>query len=111
MAERLSPYGMPADAGSHWTFLPNHAHVLLCVAEDPTIRVRGIATRIGITERAALRILHDLVHDGHVAAERVGRRNRYRLRTTQPMRHPMEKGITARALVEAFRHGGEPAGS
>jgi predicted ArsR family transcriptional regulator len=112
MAERPSPYGTPTDGTSHWTFLTNHAHVLLCVSGDPSIRVRDIASRVGITERAALRILHDLVQDGHVVAERVGRRNRYRLLTTQPMRHPMEQGIPVRALVEAFRHGGgEPAGS
>lgn len=93
----------PGLTASHWTFLTNHAHVLLCLAADPAVRVRDVADRVGITERATLRILHDLVEAGYVDAERVGRRNRYRLRLDEPMRHPMEKSRHVGTLVEAMR--------
>jgi predicted ArsR family transcriptional regulator len=89
-------------ADAHWTFLTNHAHVLLCLAADPGARVRDVAEQVGITERATLRILHDLVADGYVKAERVGRRNRYRLHLDEPMRHPMERGRRIGALVDAL---------
>lgn len=86
----------------HWTFLTNHAHVLLCLAVDPELRVRDIATRVGITERAALRILGDLADAGYLERTRVGRRNVYRLRLDGPMRHPVESDRPVRALVESF---------
>lgn len=85
-----------------WTFLSNHAHVLLCVAADPSVRVRDVADRVGITERAAQRILADLASEGYLVRERVGRRNRYRLRLDRPMRHPIERVRSVRALVEAL---------
>jgi DNA-binding transcriptional ArsR family regulator len=91
-------------AEAHWTFLTNHAHVLLCLAADPEARVREVAEHVGITERATLRILHDLVEAGYVHADRVGRRNRYRLRLDEPMRHPMERSRAVGVLVEAL-HG------
>ena len=109
-ADRGSPGAAVADAAlvpglgaSHWTFLTNHAHVLLCLAADPAIRVRDVADDVGITERATLRILHDLVQAGYVSTERVGRRNRYRLRLDEPMRHPMERSRAVGMLVEALR--------
>ena len=74
-----------------WTFFTNHAHVLLCIARDPEIRVRDLAVRVGITERAAQRIVADLVHDGYVERTREGRRNRYRVREDLPLRHPVEQ--------------------
>jgi predicted ArsR family transcriptional regulator len=92
-----------ADPEAHWTFLTNHAHVLLSLAADPDARVREVAEHVGITERATLRILHDLVEAGYVRAERVGRRNRYRLRLDEPMRHPMERSRAVGMLVEALR--------
>lgn len=73
-----------------WTFLTNHAHVLLCVWEDSEARVRDIATRVGITERAVQRILQELESDQYLIRERVGRRNRYRVRGDRPFRHPVE---------------------
>lgn len=89
-------------AGHHWTFLTNHAHVLLCLAADPGLRVRDVATHVGITERAAQRILRDLADAGYVEPVRVGRRNVYRLGLDEPMRHPVESGRPVRALVESF---------
>ena len=73
-----------------WTFLTNHAHVLVCLAEEPDVRGRDIATRVGITERAAQAIVADLVADGYVTRTREGRRNRYRVHPDAPLRHPLE---------------------
>jgi DNA-binding MarR family transcriptional regulator len=61
---------------ARWDFLTNHAHVLTCVAHDPGIRLHDIAAAVGITERAAHRILSELVDEGYVLHERRGRRNR-----------------------------------
>ncbi|MFY1671658.1 helix-turn-helix transcriptional regulator [Plantactinospora sp. WMMB334] len=74
-----------------WTFLTNHAHVLLCIARDPGIRLRDVATRVGITERAAQRIVADLTESGYLTATREGRRNHYQLHPTLPLRHPLER--------------------
>ena len=77
---------------SGWDFLTNHAHVLTCVAHDPGIRLREIGETVGITERAAHRILSELVEEGYVARERVGRRNRYQVKPELPLRHPLVQG-------------------
>lgn len=73
-----------------WTFLTNHAHVLLCVARDPQMRLRDIADAVQITERAAQRIVADLVEAGYLERTRDGRRNRYRVHPELPLRHPLE---------------------
>lgn len=73
-----------------WTFLTNHGHVLICIANDPGIRGRDIAERVGITERAAQAIVADLVVAGYVRRTRVGRRNRYEIDPDRPLRHPVE---------------------
>ena len=85
-----------------WTFLTNHGHVLVCLSRDPELRVRDVADRVGITERATLRILHDLVESGYATRERDGRRTRYRFRLDRPMRHPVEAHRSVGALVEAL---------
>ena len=72
-----------------WDFLTNHAHVLTCVAHDPGIRLRDIAAAVGITERAAHRIVSELVEEGYVLRERRGRRNRYQVVAERPLRHPL----------------------
>ena len=74
-----------------WTFLTNHAHVLLCVARDPEMRLRDVATEVGITERAAQRIVAELVEAGYLERSREGRRNRYQLHLERPLRHPLEQ--------------------
>ena len=74
-----------------WTFLTNHSHVLLCLAEDPEIRLRDVAEKVGITERAAQRIVADLQNEGYITTERIGRRNRYVVHPDAPLRHPMEE--------------------
>jgi DNA-binding transcriptional ArsR family regulator len=81
-----------ASGTSGWDFLTNHAHVLTCVADDPGIRLRDIAAAVGITERAAHRILSELVEAGYVLRERDGRRNRYQVVPDLPLRHPLVQG-------------------
>ncbi len=83
--------GESADPLPRWTFLTNHAHVLAVLHSDPEIVLRQVATAVGITERAAQRIVHDLVEGGFVRREKVGRRNRYHLLTKLSLRHPIEK--------------------
>lgn len=84
---------------AHWTFLTNHAHVWLCLARNPDLRLRDLAEQVGITERAVHRIVHDLAEDGYVEVHREGRRNHYRLCTDRPMRHPVEGSATAKDLL------------
>lgn len=83
-----------------WTFLTNHAHVLLCIASDPEMRLRDVAHRVGITERAAQRIVADLVTEGYLHRERIGRRNHYQVHTDAPLRHPVERSNEISALLE-----------
>jgi DNA-binding transcriptional ArsR family regulator len=85
-----------------WDFLTNHAHVLLCVAHDPGIRLRDIAAAVGITERAAHRILSQLVEEGYVLRERKGRRNRYQVVAGRPMRHPLVEQREVGELLEVL---------
>ena len=73
-----------------WTFLSNHGHVLVCLALDPKARLRDVAARVGITERAVQKIVGDLEAAGIVVRERCGRRNTYRLNVAAPLRHPLE---------------------
>ncbi|MBF6370321.1 winged helix-turn-helix transcriptional regulator [Nocardia puris] len=74
-----------------WTFLTNHAHVLLCIAQDPGMRLRDVADAVGITERAAQRIVAELEQAGYLERVRDGRRNRYHLNQELPLRHPLER--------------------
>jgi DNA-binding IclR family transcriptional regulator len=78
--------------GKPWRFLSNHTQVLLCIHRDPDVRLRDIAEMVGITERAAQRIVADLIESGYVESERVGRRNRYRVNADTTMRHPAQNG-------------------
>ena len=94
---------------ANWTFLTNHAHVLLCIAEDSGARIRDIAERVGITERAVQRIVSELETDGYVSRTREGRENRYRIHPDLPLRHPIERHRTIRDLMKMVRgrQGGE----
>lgn len=85
-----------------WTFLTNHAQVLLCLAENPDIRLRDVAQRVGITERSAQRILSELVEAGYVKTTREGRRNRYTIDREHAMRHSAQVGHDIGALLEAL---------
>jgi DNA-binding IclR family transcriptional regulator len=72
---------MVDDAAPTWRFLTNHAQVLVCIAHDPGVRLREISDSVGITERAAHRIVDELATSGYITRERVGRRNRYTIQT------------------------------
>lgn len=73
-----------------WRFVTNHTQVLLCISRDDGVRLRDIAEHVGITERAAQRILADLVEGGYVERKRVGRRNHYSVDREAKMRHPAQ---------------------
>jgi predicted transcriptional regulator len=75
---------------SAWTFLTNHAHVLICLAKDPDLRLREVASIVGITERAVQRVVADLEEVGVLGRSKDGRRNRYTVDRARPLRHPIE---------------------
>jgi DNA-binding Lrp family transcriptional regulator len=91
---------MPDNASSSWTFLTNHAHALIVIGTNADVRVRQIADLVGITERAAHRIISDLVDSGYLRKTRVGRENRYEVLPDAPLRHPLESAHTVGELIE-----------
>src|ERR1700689_3705458 len=82
-----------------WTFLTNHARVLLCVANDPGVRLRDIAASLDITERSAFGIITDLVEAGYVVKEKDGRRNRYHIQTHLPLPDPAGRKRTVGEIL------------
>jgi DNA-binding MarR family transcriptional regulator len=92
---------MSGDTGGGWTFLTNHAHVLLVVRRDSSARLREIAAAVGVTERAVQLILGDLERAGYVSRTRVGRRNEYAV-LGGPLRHPLERGHAVDELLDAL---------
>src|SRR6478672_13827532 len=82
-----------------WGFLTNHAQALLCIARDPGVRLREIATTLGITERAAFGIVTDLVDAGYVLKDKDGRRNRYRIQGDQPLPEALLRQRTVGQLI------------
>ncbi|GGL29672.1 helix-turn-helix transcriptional regulator [Planomonospora parontospora] len=89
---------------ARWTFLTNHARVLLMIAQDPQIRLRDVAAEIGITERAAQAIVADLEEAGYLTRTRVGRRNHYSIDATRRFRHPAEADVRIDSLLSIFTH-------
>jgi len=85
-----------------WTFMTNHSHVLLCIADDPDVRLRDVATRVGITERATQRIVAELEDAGYLSHDKVGRRNRYEVHTGLRLRHPLEDHLEIGALLRVL---------
>lgn len=96
--------------GASWTFLTNHAHVLNCIAADPDSRLRDIAVRVGITERAAQAIVSDLEAGGYVTRTKVGRRNTYEVHPEQPFRHVIEQDHQVGELLALLGLTRPPAG-
>jgi DNA-binding IclR family transcriptional regulator len=84
---------------SRWTFLTNHAHVLVTLHHDPDLRQRDIAALVGITEGAVQRILHELEADGYLEVRRIGRRNHYEIHPELGLRHPLEAGHAVGELL------------
>jgi predicted ArsR family transcriptional regulator len=91
-----------------WSFLTNHAQVLICLAEDPDIRLREIGDAVGITERAAHRIVTDLIASGYVSRARNGRRNRYTVRYHVPLPDPLARGQKVGDLLEILAEADGP---
>jgi len=84
---------------AQWTFLTNHAHVLICLSNNPRVLIRDLAKLVGITERAVLTIIGDLEQAGVVVRQRDGRANHYRIKAERPLRHPVERHRKVRDLL------------
>ena len=97
------------EQSSSWTFVTNHTQVLLCLAHDPHVRLRDVAEAVGITERAAQRILADLVEAGYVERIRVGRRNEYTINRDATMRHTAQLGHQIGGLLNVLQLSDAPA--
>lgn len=91
-----------ARPGKEWTFLTNHAHVLLSIARDPTVRLRDVADAVGITERATQSIVADLEAAGYLRRDRRGRRNQYTINPAGRFRHPGEADHRIGDLLALF---------
>ncbi|GGN57308.1 transcriptional regulator [Streptomyces albiflavescens] len=88
-----------------WTFLTNHARVLTAIAEDPNTRIRDMAARCRLTERAVQKIISDLEREGYLSHTRQGRSNTYRIEPGAFLRHPAEAGLTVMDLLAVLaRH-------
>ena len=85
-----------------WTFLSNHGQVLLCIARDPAVRLREIGDQVGITERAAHRIVGELADAGYLERERNGRRNRYTITTHRGLPDPLARDRSIGDLLSAM---------
>ena len=95
---------------ANWTFLTNHARVLLCIASDPGVRLRDIAASLGITERSAYGIVTDLAEAGYVVKQKDGRRNRYQVQVHLPLPEPTRRERTVGEVL-ALLAGTDPAGT
>ena len=83
-----------------WSFLTNHARVLLHIAQNPGARLRDIAASLGITERSAYSIVTDLTTAGYVVKQKDGRRNRYQIQAHLPLPGPAGQRATIGALLD-----------
>jgi DNA-binding transcriptional ArsR family regulator len=90
-------------SGAGWTYLSNHAHTILLLWREPDLRVRDIAARIGITERAVIRIIGELEAAGVIRRRREGRRNHYEIDGDTPLRHPLEEHVRLAQLLELLK--------
>ncbi|WP_236886496.1 helix-turn-helix transcriptional regulator [Dyella thiooxydans] len=97
--DQVAPAAAPAKPVSGWTFFSNHAHVLFCLSAEPTMLLRDVASRVGVTERAVLRIVAELEEAGVLQRQREGRRNRYAVLKDAPLRHAVESHCTVGELL------------
>ena len=102
-----------SEAGTRdsWDFLTNHTHVLLCIANDPDIRLRDVAKLVGITERAAQSIVADLARSDYLVRDRVGRRNQYEVNLSKSLRHSVDANCTVGELLALFKPRRQAPGS
>ena len=98
--DRLRQTQSSSDTTKSWTFLTNHAHVLILLDREPDLVLREVATRVGITERAVQRIVHELEEGGFLIRNRVGRRNVYEVSHHQHLRHDIESHRSIGDLLE-----------
>jgi DNA-binding Lrp family transcriptional regulator len=102
---------LPRSSEPSWSFLTNHARVLLCIANDPGVRLREIGDAVGITERAAHRIVSELADAGYISRARVGRRNRYTIQSDLPIPDPLAREPRIGDLLALLERGGAPGDS
>ena len=95
-------------ADGSWTFLTNHARVLLVIARDPDLRLRDIATALDLTERATQRIVSELVDGGYLTRRREGRRNSYKVHMKRPLRAPQANRTDIGELLELLLANQDP---
>jgi len=98
------------DGVRNWTFLSNHAHVLVAISRDADMRQRDIARAVGITPGAVQRILDELEAAGYVDRTKIGRRNRYGIRRDTPLRHPLDGNHVVGELLDALASDTPPSG-
>jgi len=89
----------PAGTSQNWTFLSNHAHVLVCIAKNPDVRLSEVAELVGVRERTVHRIVHELIDAGYISIKKVGRNNVYSVDLEKPLRHPLEADHNIQAIV------------
>jgi DNA-binding MarR family transcriptional regulator len=87
---------------AEWNFFTNHANVLLCITEEPDVRLKDLAARVDISERAVKRIVADLERAGYISRERQGRRNHYLVHGEAAIAGPMTRGLQLSALLSAL---------
>ena len=95
----------PKPEKNRWTFFTNHAHVLIILSQDPSLVLREVAIKIGITERAVQRIIADLEQDGFIEREKLGRKNQYHILFKRPLRHPVESHRSIGDLISMIGTG------
>ena len=95
---------------AEWSFLTNHARALVCIAHDPGVRLRDIATSVGITERSAYGIVTDLISSGYIVKDKNGRRNRYSIQTDLPLGEAIGRERTIGEVLELLVNTNTPNG-
>lgn len=98
----MSPKAAHTTERPSWTFLSNHTHVLICIAQQPDVRLSDVAKKVGVSERAVHRIVHELIDEGYLSVTKEGRCNVYDIDLEQPLRHPLESHHHIRAVVSPF---------
>lgn len=101
--QKKQPKPLSTTPKQEWTFLSNHAHILICLYRDPTTRLRDLALYVGITERAVIKIVEDLETAGVLSRSKEGRRNTYKIYDTISLRHPLESHKSIGDLLKLLK--------